>query len=188
MRTLRGLLEGAAEGTSAAVLLCGEAGVGKATLMERLLAEAPEGALVLRGWAPTGVTGRALPCVAGRPTGPPAGIPDRRPAAVALRGAVERATPLEARPVLDKVDVLARSARIDVSVVPEPEDEGGSPWLTRREREILEHVVAGRTYGEIAEALYVSEKTVSSHISNMLRKTGTSNRHELAARALASRR
>ena len=52
--------------------------------------------------------------------------------------------------------------------------------LTAREREILGHVVAGRTYGEIARALFVSEKTVSSHISNLLRKTHTANRLELA--------
>ena len=113
--------------------------------------------------------------------------PDRRAAAASLRGAVQRATPLEARPVLERVEVLARSARIDVSVVPEPLDDKGLLGLTRREREVLEHVVAGRTYSEIAEALVVSEKTVSSHISNMLRKTGTSNRHDLVRRALATR-
>jgi DNA-binding CsgD family transcriptional regulator len=114
--------------------------------------------------------------------------PDRRAAAAALRTAVQRATALEARPVLEKVEALARSARIDVSAVPEPTEEVGLPGLTRREREILEHVVAGRTYSEIAEALVLSEKTVSSHISNMLRKTGTSNRHDLAARATAASR
>jgi DNA-binding CsgD family transcriptional regulator len=48
--------------------------------------------------------------------------------------------------------------------------------VTPREREILELVVAGHTYGEIARALVISEKTVSSHISNLLRKTGTANR------------
>jgi DNA-binding CsgD family transcriptional regulator len=111
---------------------------------------------------------------------------DRAPVVEALRGAAERARPLDARPVLEKVEALARSARIDVSVVPQTLEDRGLPGLTRREREILEHVVAGRTYGEIAEALVVSEKTVSSHISNMLRKTGTSNRHELAARARAA--
>jgi DNA-binding NarL/FixJ family response regulator len=42
------------------------------------------------------------------------------------------------------------------------------------------HVAAGRTYREIARTLVVSEKTVSVHISNMLRKTGTANRIELA--------
>ena len=52
--------------------------------------------------------------------------------------------------------------------------------LTPREREILAHIVAGRTYAEIARALVVSEKTVSVHVSNMLRKTGTVNRVELA--------
>ena len=55
--------------------------------------------------------------------------------------------------------------------------------LTPREREILDHVVAGRTYAEIARALFVSEKTVSSHLSNLLRKTGAANRVELATMA-----
>jgi DNA-binding CsgD family transcriptional regulator len=48
------------------------------------------------------------------------------------------------------------------------------------EREILAHLIAGRTYAEIAMALVLSEKTVSVHVSNMLRKTGTANRVELA--------
>jgi len=54
------------------------------------------------------------------------------------------------------------------------------PTLTAREREVLAYVVAGRTYGEIARELVISEKTVSAHISNLLRKTGTSSRVELA--------
>ena len=58
---------------------------------------------------------------------------------------------------------------------------GAGVGPTPREREVLAHVVAGRTYAEIAAALFLSEKTVSSHISNMLRKTGTANRVELAA-------
>ncbi len=57
-----------------------------------------------------------------------------------------------------------------------------------RVREILDHVRAGRTYGEIARALVLSEKTVSSHVSNMLRKTGAANRYDLAARATAAQR
>ena len=52
--------------------------------------------------------------------------------------------------------------------------------VTRREREVLNQLVAGRTYGEIARALYISEKTVSVHVSSLLRKTGTSSRIELA--------
>jgi len=45
---------------------------------------------------------------------------------------------------------------------------------------VLALVVAGRTYGEIARALVVSEKTVSSHVSHLLAKTGTANRVDLA--------
>ena len=54
------------------------------------------------------------------------------------------------------------------------------PGLTAREREILQHLVAGSTYAEIASALVISEKTVSSHVSNLLRKMQTSSRVELA--------
>jgi DNA-binding CsgD family transcriptional regulator/tetratricopeptide (TPR) repeat protein len=105
----------------------------------------------------------------------------RTPAAGALREAAAVARRLEAVLLLERIDELARSARIlldDVVVMP----RGGAvlPGLTPREREILTHVVAGRTYGEIAAALVLSEKTVSSHISNMLRKTGAANRIELA--------
>ncbi|GAA2035412.1 LuxR family transcriptional regulator [Agromyces tropicus] len=52
--------------------------------------------------------------------------------------------------------------------------------LTRRERELLPYIVDGRTYAEIAALLTISEKTVSSHISNLLRKTGAANRVDLA--------
>ncbi|HZW44263.1 MAG TPA: LuxR C-terminal-related transcriptional regulator [Dermatophilaceae bacterium] len=58
--------------------------------------------------------------------------------------------------------------------------------LTPREREVLSLVTTGRTYAEIARALYISEKTVSLHISNLLRKTGTANRIELARLAQRS--
>jgi DNA-binding NarL/FixJ family response regulator len=57
--------------------------------------------------------------------------------------------------------------------------------LTPRERTILQYIVAGRTYGEIARELFISDKTVSSHVSSLLRKTGARNRIDLAR--LASR-
>jgi DNA-binding NarL/FixJ family response regulator len=58
--------------------------------------------------------------------------------------------------------------------------------VTAREREVLALLVSGRTYGEIATELVISEKTVSSHVSNLLAKTGTSNRVELAGYAVRS--
>ena len=116
--------------------------------------------------------------------------------AAALRRAHELATGLGAAPLLGRVEALARGARVSLQLVPRqpgrrPGDPavgegavGGTaalPGLTPREREVLAHVVAGRTYGEIARALVISEKTVSVHISNLLRKTGAANRVDLAA-------
>jgi len=90
-----------------------------------------------------------------------------------LAGAIRRVA--EGGSVLDPkvVDALIEGRSRDESSV--------LGRLTDREREVLAHVVAGRTYAEIAAALFLSEKTVSSHISNILHKTGTANRAELAA-------
>ncbi|HUG83146.1 MAG TPA: response regulator transcription factor [Euzebya sp.] len=52
--------------------------------------------------------------------------------------------------------------------------------LTRREREVLQHLARGYTYAEIAEALVIAIKTVETHASNVLRKLQLSNRHELS--------
>ena len=92
-------------------------------------------------------------------------------------------------PLLAEIEALAVSARVSLAAVAPVEgahDAAAFPGLTPREREILAHIVAGRTYAEIARKLVVSEKTVSVHVSNMLRKTGTANRVELAQ--LARRR
>ena len=55
--------------------------------------------------------------------------------------------------------------------------------LTPRETEVLAHLVANRTNAEIAGTLFISEKTVSVHVSNLLRKTETGSRREVAALA-----
>jgi DNA-binding CsgD family transcriptional regulator len=107
---------------------------------------------------------------------------DRRAAAQVLRRGHALATRLGAAPELDAIEALARAARIPLQAAAAPgEPSADGARLTRREREVLAHVVAGRTYPEIAGALFLSEKTVSSHISNMLRKTGSANRVALAA-------
>lgn len=53
--------------------------------------------------------------------------------------------------------------------------------LTPREAEVLRLVAAGRTNGEIGSALFISTKTVSVHVSNILAKLGVSGRGEAAA-------
>ncbi|MGZ0235660.1 helix-turn-helix domain-containing protein, partial [Streptomyces sp. CPS1] len=55
--------------------------------------------------------------------------------------------------------------------------------LTTREREVLRLVAAGRTNRQIAEELFISPKTVSVHVSNILAKLGVSSRGEAAALA-----
>ncbi|HSE55962.1 MAG TPA: AAA family ATPase [Nocardioidaceae bacterium] len=64
--------------------------------------------------------------------------------------------------------------------------EAGPATLTPREHEILTLVAQGRSNGEIARQLYISAKTVSVHVSNILAKLGASGRTEAAA--LARRR
>jgi LuxR family transcriptional regulator of spore coat protein len=50
------------------------------------------------------------------------------------------------------------------------------PLLTNREREVFELLVQGKTTIEIAEPLFISEKTVRSHISNVIKKLGVKGR------------
>jgi DNA-binding NarL/FixJ family response regulator len=58
--------------------------------------------------------------------------------------------------------------------------------LTPREHEILALVAEGRTNADIARQLFISSKTVSVHVSNILAKLGATGRTEAAA--LARRR
>ncbi|MBW0103527.1 response regulator transcription factor [Pseudonocardia sp. KRD291] len=52
--------------------------------------------------------------------------------------------------------------------------------LTRRERDVLRLLARGYSYKEIGGELFISVKTVETHVSSVLRKTQTSNRYELS--------
>ena len=56
--------------------------------------------------------------------------------------------------------------------------------LTPREREVLEMLAAGRSDGQIAEALFISKKTAAVHVGNIKGKLGASSRVEIATIAL----
>lgn len=51
--------------------------------------------------------------------------------------------------------------------------------LSAREREVLQHIARGYTYRETGEALFISVKTVESHVGSVLRKLQLTNRNEL---------
>ncbi|MBY0450528.1 MAG: response regulator transcription factor [Cyanobacteria bacterium] len=55
--------------------------------------------------------------------------------------------------------------------------------LTAREEEILLYVAQGKTNKDIAESLIVSVKTIDSHVANLMKKLGVSNRAQLTAYA-----
>jgi DNA-binding NarL/FixJ family response regulator len=102
----------------------------------------------------------------------------------ALRAAHDTATSLGARPLVDDIENLARRLRISLDVPVMPvlhEPDAVRLGLTSREAEVLALVAAGKTNREIGAELYVSEKTASVHVSNILRKLGVSSRVDAAA-------
>jgi DNA-binding CsgD family transcriptional regulator len=106
-----------------------------------------------------------------------------------LRAAHRYAVAEGAAGMLRDIEAMATAARLSLEEpvslpVQQPRRSTPLERLTGREREVLSHLVAGRTYAEIAGALFISEKTVSTHVSNLLRKTGTSSRQQVSALAL----
>ena len=70
------------------------------------------------------------------------------------------------------LDAFAGS--IDVAAVDEDLDR-----LTEREREVMRLIARGYAYKEVAKELFISVKTVETHMSSVLRKLQLSSRHEL---------
>jgi DNA-binding CsgD family transcriptional regulator len=86
---------------------------------------------------------------------------------------------LGARPLLAAAEQLARRAHIELGAAPaavETEDPLAKLGLTTREREVLRLLSAGRSNPEIARELFISPKTASVHVSNILAKLGVSSR------------
>ncbi|MER5530522.1 AAA family ATPase [Streptomyces sp. NPDC002677] len=106
---------------------------------------------------------------------------DRATELLRLAGAV--AGHLGARPLADAVALLAQRARLSLTTGSPRRalDPAESLGLTSRERDVLRLVSAGRTNRQIAEELFISPKTASVHVSNILGKLGVSGRGEAAA-------
>jgi DNA-binding NarL/FixJ family response regulator len=97
-----------------------------------------------------------------------------------LRRALELADACGARRLVDSVrtEIYATGARPRTTAL------AGVLALTASERRVADLAAAGQTNRDIAQALYVTPKTVEVHLSNAYRKLGIASRRELA-RALA---
>jgi DNA-binding CsgD family transcriptional regulator/tetratricopeptide (TPR) repeat protein len=118
------------------------------------------------------------------------GAGDHDGGAARLRRAATLAGRLGARPLSDDIALLARRARIGLGSQGDGADAGpggaAEPerlGLTAREFEVLRLVAAGRSNPEIAADLFISAKTASVHVSNILGKLGVASRGEAAATA-----
>jgi DNA-binding CsgD family transcriptional regulator len=122
-----------------------------------------------------------------------AGREAREDAASRLRRAAPLAAGLAAHPLTDEIAILARRAGITLPSDGVPSDgrpaasERPGLGLTAREFEVLRLVAAGQSNQEIADALFITRKTASVHVSNILGKLGIASRTEAAAKAHALR-
>jgi len=114
---------------------------------------------------------------------------DRGSAAERLRRAGPLAAGLGAQPLSEQIAVLARRARIRLAGQDGDEagPDDGALALTVRELDVLRLVAAGRSNRKIAAELFISPKTASVHVSNILAKLGAASRGEAAAKAHALR-
>jgi DNA-binding NarL/FixJ family response regulator len=94
------------------------------------------------------------------------------------KAALEDFERLEATRYADAAGALLRSLGAPVRTGPK-----GAGALTRREAEVLQLIGAGLSNPEIADRLFITRKTVETHVGNLLAKLGLRNRAEAAAYA-----
>ncbi|MFG2255291.1 helix-turn-helix transcriptional regulator [Streptomyces mirabilis] len=105
-------------------------------------------------------------------------VADRRQeAAERARAARDTAVRLGAVPLREELDTLIRRGRLADS----PSAADRVPALTARESDVLRLLARGRTNRQIGEELFITGKTASVHVSNILAKLGASGRTEAVA-------
>ncbi|MFJ2635462.1 AAA family ATPase [Streptomyces sp. NPDC087422] len=113
-----------------------------------------------------------------------AGPEGREEAGCLLAQAYATADAFAARPLRDRITRLAQRGRLPLdSPAPPAADPVESLGLTARERDVLRLVADGLTNRQVAEVLFISPKTASVHVSNILAKLSLSTRGEAAALA-----
>jgi DNA-binding CsgD family transcriptional regulator/tetratricopeptide (TPR) repeat protein len=103
---------------------------------------------------------------------------DRNVAATITAEALAAARSLGAAPLAADLQLLTQRGRLAAGSTP---DEPLRPLgLTKREAEVLGLLAEGRTNRQIGDVLFISEKTASVHVTNLLRKLGVESRTEAA--------
>jgi len=112
----------------------------------------------------------------------------RQQAEAVLRPAHQTVVRLGAAPLRREIELLAQRGRLDLqqqtdtAAAPEaPPSPAASFGLTQREAEVLALVAEGRTNRQIGQALFITPKTASIHVSRILAKLGVAGRGEAAA-------
>jgi len=109
----------------------------------------------------------------------------RDDAAAVWRSAAATAAKLRAAPLAAALDDLARRARLDAGSSGHGHGSGSAAGvtaaLTDREREVLRLLARGLSNREIGAELFITPKTASVHVSNILAKLGAASRTEAAA-------
>src|SRR5262249_17853563 len=108
---------------------------------------------------------------------------DAQAATIAVREGLELAQWMGAAPLVELANDVIRRGRL--SGVDDGAGDDASErddlGLTARELEVLRLVAEGHSNGEIAEQLFISRKTASVHVSNILAKLGVTTRVQAAA-------
>ncbi len=99
---------------------------------------------------------------------------------VRLYGTAEEDLGPAIRALLPALSDRARDHAIALTVEPTSRDPFDDAGLTGREREVLAELASGKSNRDIAESLFITERTVKKHLANLFRKTGTTNRTALA--------
>jgi DNA-binding CsgD family transcriptional regulator len=143
-------------------------------------------------WAPLtrewDAIGQPFPAAYARLRAAEAAVADHRheTARQLLEGAAAPARRLSAQPLLEEIRWLARHANLRLAGEADAAEEGSDLrrlGLTDREVEVLRHLADGRSNKQIGERLFISTKTVSVHVSNILAKLGVASRGGAAATA-----
>lgn len=90
---------------------------------------------------------------------------------------------------LDQVtQLVALRSQLTQDAIDGPDEEVTAPLqlpqLTRRERDVLDHLVRGWSNRQIARSLDISERTVKNHLHNIFTKLGVADRTSAVVKAL----